>query len=73
VKVEVFAVADPLTITEEDLKRDHRAEIARLLDQLEKMDPDEIEDQVYRSFRFDLCPQCHKAYIRNPIQRVDSP
>ena len=73
VKVEVFAAADPLTITEEDLKRDHRAEIARLIDQLERMDPDEVEDQVYRSFRFDLCRQCHEAYIRSPIQRVDTP
>ncbi len=67
VKIEVFAAADHLTITEEDLKRDHRAEIARLIDQLDKMDPDEVEDKTYRAFRFDLCADCHREYLRNPI------
>jgi len=70
VKVEVFAAADHLDITEEDLKRDHRAEIARILEGLDKMDPDDVEDQTYRAFRFDLCRDCHKAYLRNPIQRA---
>jgi hypothetical protein len=65
--VEVFAAADHLTITEEDLKRDHTAEIARLVDQLDRMDPDTVEDQVYRAFRFDLCRDCHRAYVRDPI------
>ncbi|MBN1345757.1 MAG: hypothetical protein JXQ73_23895 [Phycisphaerae bacterium] len=67
VKIEVFAAADHITITQEDLKRDHRREIARLLEQLDKMDPDEIEDQTYRSLRFDLCRECHRAYLRDPI------
>ena len=70
VKVEVFAAADHLTITEEDLKRDHGAEIARLVKQLDRMDPDDIEDQTYRAFRFDLCRDCHRQYLRDPIPPV---
>ena len=67
VKIEVFAAADHVTITEEDLTRDHRAEIDRLVKQLDDMDPDEVEDLTYRAFRFDLCRACHKIYLANPI------
>lgn len=68
VRVEVFAAADHLSISEEDLRRDHRDEIERLLNQLEDMNPDDVEDQTYRAFRFDLCRDCHKEYLRNPIR-----
>jgi len=67
VKIEVFAAADQLVIRQEDLRRDHRAEIARLVEQLDRMHPDEIEDQTYRAFRFDLCRACHKEYIKKPV------
>jgi hypothetical protein len=67
VKVEVFAAADHLTVTEEDLERDHRAEIDRLVKQLDKMTADEVEDLTYRAFRFDLCRDCHKVYLKNPL------
>ncbi len=69
VRVEAFAAAGPLEITEADLKRDHKAEIKRLIDQLKQTSPDEVEDQVYRAFRFDLCGGCHRNYIGNPLGR----
>jgi len=67
VKIEAFAAADPLEITEEDLEKDHLIEISKLIKQLEQMDPQELEDQVYKSFRFDLCPECHRRYLRDPL------
>ncbi len=67
VKIEAYAAADPLEITEEDLEKDHLEEISKLIKQLEQMDPQELEDQVYKSFRFDLCPECHRKFLRDPL------
>lgn len=67
VKIETFAAAGSLEFTEEDMKRDHRADIERVIRDLATTTPDEIEDQVYRSFRFDLCPTCQRKYLKKPI------
>jgi len=68
VKIEVFAAYDPLEITRADLAKDQRAEMARLLAALEKMDPREAEDQVYRKLQFDLCPRCQQRYLKDPLR-----
>ena len=68
-KIEVYAAYDPLEITEEDLEEDHMEEIGELIKQLENMDEQELEDQVYKSFRFDLCPDCHKKFLKDPLSR----
>ena len=67
VRIEVKAAYDPLEITEEDLKKDFRAEITRLLQQLEGISEEEAQDEVYRQFEFDLCAACQKRYVRNPL------
>ena len=67
VKIEVFAAYDPLELTEQDLERDRAAEMARLLEALEAADPAALEAQVYKSFRFDLCPACQKKYLAQPL------
>ncbi len=70
VRVEVFAAAEPLEISPQDLARDHRAEIQRLAHALDRMNPDDVEDQIYRSFRFDLCRDCHRLYLSDPLGSV---
>ncbi len=67
VKVEAFAAAGKLEFTREELARDHEAEIRELMDDLANRSPDEIEDSVYRSFRYDLCTACHRRFIRSPL------
>ena len=68
-KIEVYAAYDPLEITEEDLEEDHMEEISELIKQMDSMDEQELEDQVYKSFRFDLCPECHKKFLKDPLSR----
>jgi hypothetical protein len=68
-KIEVYAAYDPLEITEEDLDEDHMEEISELLKNMEHMDEQELEDQVYKSFRFDLCPECQKKFLKDPLSR----
>ena len=69
VKMEVFAAAGPIEFTSADLAKDRSGELSALIDHLNHADPDEIEDQTYRNLRFDLCATCHRALLRNPLNR----
>lgn len=70
VKVEVYAAYDPMELTEDEVRQDHSAEMARLLRRVADMDAAELEDQVYKAFRFDLCPACQRIYVGNPLPRT---
>ena len=67
VRLEVFAAAEGLTISKDDLAKDHQAEIEQIVNDLQQANPDQVEDQVYRSFRFDLCSACQPKYLANPL------
>src|SRR5213593_3994924 len=67
VKIEAFAAHDPAEITEADLDEDHMEAVSQILQ-------DEDDDQVEltaakKNFRFDLCPDCHKKFLRDPLGR----
>ena len=65
VKIEAFA--DPtVTITEEDLQRDIRAEIRHLVETMSHLSEQEAMDQVYRKLTICLCNACHRVWIENP-------
>ncbi len=72
VRIEVFAPPGPIEFTAEDLQRDRSDEIRQLVERLSRLSAQEIEDQVYRSFHFDLCPRCQKEYLRQPLPRRPS-
>jgi len=69
VKLEVYAAFDPATSNEEDDERDHLQEIQDILERLEDAESEQIGEDVYQQFRFDLCPQCRKKFIKNPLGR----
>jgi hypothetical protein len=68
VKIEVFAAHDPAEITEADLDDDHMEAVSELLREMEDSleDPDIVEP-AYKNFRYDLCPECHKRFLRDPL------
>jgi hypothetical protein len=66
-RIEVKAAYDPLEITVEDLESDIRAEIAKVLRQLEGVSEEEAQNEVYRQFEFDLCAACQRKYVRRPL------
>jgi len=68
VKLEVYAAAGHVDLDTETVA-DTRRELTRVLEQLASADPDEMEDQTYRSFRFDLCDACRRTLLANPIGR----
>jgi hypothetical protein len=68
VKMEVFAAHDPSKITEEDLDDDHMEALGAHLEELEDNDAEgDSFEPSFRHFRYDLCPECHKKFVRDPL------
>lgn len=73
VKLEVFAAHDPTEITEADLDEDHMEAVSQLLRDMEEGDADEPQlAPTYKKFRYDLCPGCHKKFLRDPLGKEAS-
>lgn len=68
VKIEVSAIYEQHEIHLSDIIRDHQQEIIQLIRKMEEMSADELEEQIYKSFVFDLCPACHREYLKNPLR-----
>ena len=56
--IEMFALADPLELTEEDLEKDYGAELRALIEKMEHLDVREEEAKVHEIYRFVLCGGC---------------
>src|SRR5262245_42306365 len=67
VDVQVYAPPTELVLDEQELARDHAAELGALARRLESLDPDEAQDDVHRAFRFELCRPCQRAYLVSPL------
>jgi hypothetical protein len=70
VKIEVYAAYDPMEITGEDLAEDRTDEMQGLFEEMEGMDAEDLEAGVFKMFRYDLCPECHAAYLKDPLGRT---
>jgi hypothetical protein len=68
VKIEVFAAYDPAANADDD-DRDHLQEIQDILERLDDAEDDRIGDDVYQQLRFDLCPECRRKFLKNPLAR----
>lgn len=66
-KMDIFAAYDTLEITREDLERDIPYEIRQILERCADKSPEELLREVYANFRFDLCPDCHSRFLKDPL------
>lgn len=66
VKMEIYAAAGPVELDHETSSDSDRA-LADVLNDLAAADPDEVEDQTYRAFRFDVCNACRKELLARPL------
>jgi len=67
IRIEAFADPTPPTITTDDLQRDTRAEIERLLAAMRNLSEQEAMDQVYRKMTLYLCNACYRRWIEQPV------
>jgi hypothetical protein len=69
IRLEVYASLDPTDIELDD-DRDHLQEIQEILEHLDDAEDPQIGDDVYQQVRFDLCSECRKRFLRNPLGRA---
>ncbi|WP_165249781.1 hypothetical protein [Paludisphaera soli] len=74
VKMEAFPGFDPNEIKEEDLDDDPMEAVSELLERDEDFAHREQADDACRrqGFRFDLCPSCHRKFLRNPLGKSNA-
>jgi len=74
VKMEAFPGFDPNEIKEEDLDDDPMEAVSELLESGEGFaHREQAEDACRRTgFRFDLCPACHRRFLRNPLGKSNA-
>ena len=71
-RIEGFAAYDPMEITREDLARDLEAEGREVMEALRNLDAESAQNQVHRTFRFDLCPRCWERYGEDPLAGLNT-
>jgi hypothetical protein len=69
VKIEVFAAHDPAELTEADLDEDHMEAVSQLIQQMEDEEVPQALEPASRHLRYDLCPECRKRYLRDPLSK----
>ena len=67
VRIEAFADPTPPSFSVDDLMRDAKAEIQRLVDELGDLSAQEAMDQVYRRLVVYLCGPCYRQWIEKPV------
>jgi hypothetical protein len=67
--MEVYAAFDPAAMDELDDDRDHLQEIQEVLQHSADAADAQLGSDVYEQLRFDLCPDCRKKFIQNPLGR----
>jgi hypothetical protein len=68
VKIEVYAGLDA-SESADDGDRDNLLEMHEILERMEDVESAAIGDDVYQTMRFDLCPDCRRKFLRNPLGR----
>jgi hypothetical protein len=67
VKIEVQSVIEPLVTEEIEEDRDHLLEIHEMLESMDWDDEQPGGDEDHRTLCFDLCSDCFRKYIQDPL------
>lgn len=68
VRIDVFANAEMPEISKEELEEmDFDKTMNDLIEQMQKLTPEEAMDQVHKRFEFKICPRCQKQMLANPL------
>lgn len=69
VRMEIFAAVDAGDPEGED-DRDYLQEIEDILDRDSDGDDSELSEDLYQQARFDLCEDCRRKFLRDPLGRT---
>ncbi|MCO6436180.1 MAG: hypothetical protein J5J06_03740 [Phycisphaerae bacterium] len=65
VKLEIYAAAGHIELT--DRSTEEGSTLEGVLETLASSDPNDVEDQTYRAFRFDVCDRCRREVLQHPL------
>jgi len=68
VRMEVYAALGENGADVDD-DRDHLQEIHEALERLDVYDREQVSDDVHQQLRFDLCDECRKHFLVDPLGR----
>jgi hypothetical protein len=69
-EIRIYAAYDPLELSSRELREtDFDAEFRRLVAACEARSPEELEAEVWKEFRFDLCGRCQREVVKDPLPR----
>lgn len=71
VKMEVFVAIDPEAASHADDDRDHLQELQDILQRADEIGELDAAPEC-EQLRYDLCPECHKKFLKNPLGREAS-
>jgi hypothetical protein len=69
VKLEAFPAFDPDQLSPADLDADHLEQVAQQLEAPAASEESDADECATKTFRFDLCPRCHRKFLRDPLGR----
>ncbi len=69
VHMDIRARMDGVESTDDDGQDDHLLELDQLLAEQEERDEELVVADVAQHLRMDLCPNCYRLFIRNPLGR----
>ncbi len=69
VKIEVYAALAARAGDEDEDDRDHLQDIQDLLESLDESGSDQIGEDVSQQLRLDLCAECRKKFLQDPLGR----
>ena len=64
--IEIQVALDSSEYEYED-ERQHLDELNEIMERLTESEREEVREHAYQRRRFDLCSDCHKEYIQNPL------
>ena len=73
VQIEAYAAHEPAELTEDDLETDQLEAVGDLLRQLEESQQTAELVPARATLRFDLCPDCHVKFLRDPLGKEGNP
>lgn len=62
--IEVQAAVDPAAADEDE---DNLLDLDEILERLESEDSEQVSQDIYRRQRFDLCSDCQRQFVQNPL------
>ena len=69
IRMEVYAALSDAAPGDDEGDRDHLQEIQEILQNVDDAHDPQIGSDVYQQLRFDLCTECRKRFLKNPLGR----